>query len=216
VRDGIIADLAARGAGREISRLTTEQRTMVEGMAERYGVSLRHAQRVARLANDLFHDLQSLHRLAPTFGSLLEASAYLHDVGHFVSDTRHHKHSFYLVSNSDMPGFNLIERGLIANLCRYHRKSMPSPEHESLQTLTPEDQRAVTLLSPLLRLADSLDRSNAQKVRSVECMVSEREIEVNLHAADSAGIELEIWAANRLDPLFRQIYGRKLTIHRAA
>jgi exopolyphosphatase/guanosine-5'-triphosphate,3'-diphosphate pyrophosphatase len=215
VRDGIIADLAARGAGREISRLTPEQRSMVEGMAERYGVPLRHAQRVGRLANDLFHDLQSLHRLAPPFGSLLEASAYLHDVGHFVSDTRHHKHSYYLVSNSDMPGFNLIERGLIANLCRYHRKSMPAPEHESFQALSPEDQRAVTLLSPLLRLADSLDRSNAQKVRSVECMVSEREIEVNLHAADSTGIELEIWAANRLDPLFRQIYGRKLTIHRA-
>src|SRR6185312_4203202 len=175
----------------------------------------RHAQRVARLANDLFHDLQSLHRLAPGFGSLLEASAYLHDVGHFVSDTRHHKHSFYLVSNSDMPGFNLIERGLIANLCRYHRKSMPAPEHENLQTLSPEDQRAITLLSPLLRLADRLDRSNGQKVRAAGCRVSEGEIEVNLHAADSAGIELEIWAANRLEPLFRQVYGRKLTLHAA-
>ena len=215
VRDGIIADLAARRAGRETSRLTQEQRAMEEGMAERYGVSPQHAQHIARLANELFHDLQCLHRLAPAYGSLIEASAYLHDVGHFVSDTRHHKHSFYLVSNSDMPGFNQIERGLIANLCRYHRKSMPAPEHESFQTLSLEDQRAITLLSPLLRLADSLDRSNAQKVRSVECLVSEREIEVNLHAADSAGIELEIWAANRIDPLFRQIYGRKLTIRRA-
>jgi exopolyphosphatase/guanosine-5'-triphosphate,3'-diphosphate pyrophosphatase len=215
VRDGIIADLAARGAGREISRLTTGQRTMVEAMAERYGVPLRHAQNVARLANDLFHDLQSLHRLPPPFGSLLEAGAYLHDVGHFVSDTRHHKHSWYLVSNSDMPGFNLVERSLIANLCRYHRKSMPQPEHENFQLLTAEDRRAVTLLTPLLRLADSLDRSNAQKVRSVECLIGEREIEVKLHAAASAGIELEIWAANRLDPLFRQVFGRKLTIHRA-
>ena len=69
VRDGIIADLAARGAGREQSRLTPEQRTMVEGMTERYGVSLRHAQKVARLANDLFHDLQSVHQLAPPAGA---------------------------------------------------------------------------------------------------------------------------------------------------
>ena len=106
---------------------------MVEGMAERYGVSLRHAQKVARLANDLFHDLQSVHQLAPPLGRLLEASAYLHDVGHYVSDTRHHKHSYYLVANSDMPGFNLTERGIIANLCRYHRKSMPAPEHDSFQ-----------------------------------------------------------------------------------
>jgi exopolyphosphatase/guanosine-5'-triphosphate,3'-diphosphate pyrophosphatase len=215
VRDGIIADLAARGAGRELSRLTAEQRTMVEGMAERYGVALRHAQKVARLANDLFHDLQSVHQMTPPLGPLLEASAYLHDVGHFVSDTRHHKHSYYLVANSDMPGFNLTERGIIANLCRYHRKNMPAPEHDSFQTLSPEDRHAVCVLTPLLRLADSLDRGNGQKVRSVECVVHEREIVVNLHAQASAGIELELWAANRLDTLFRQIYGRKLTIQRA-
>ncbi len=215
VRDGIIADLAARGAGRELSRLTAEQRTMVEGMAERYGVSLRHAQKVARLANDLFHDLKSVHQMAPPMGRLLEASAYLHDVGHFVSDTRHHKHSYYLVSNSDMPGFDLAERGIIANLCRYHRKNMPTPEHDNLTGLSVEDRRAVFVLAPLLRLADSLDRGNSQKVRSVECVVHEREIVVNLHAPASAGIELEIWAATRLDGLFRQMYGRKLTIARA-
>lgn len=189
---------------------------MVEGMTERYGVSLRHAQKVARLANDLFHDLQSVHQMTPPLGPLLEASAYLHDVGHFVSDTRHHKHSYYLVANSDMPGFNLTERGIIANLCRYHRKNMPAPEHDSFQTLSPEDRHAVNVLTPLLRLADSLDRGNGQKVRSVECVVYEREIVVNLHAHNSAGIELELWAAGRLDPMFRQMYGRKLTIQRAA
>jgi len=216
VRDGIIADLAARGAGRELSRLTAEQRTMVEEMAERYGVSLRHAQKVARLANDLFHDLQSVHQLAPPSGCLLEASAYLHDVGHYISDTRHHKHSYYLVANSDMPGFNLTERGIIANLCRYHRKNMPAPEHDSFQSLALEDRHAVNVLTPMLRLADSLDRGNGQKVQSVECMVDEREIIVNLRAPASAGIELEVWAAGRLDGLFRQIYGKRLTIQRAS
>jgi hypothetical protein len=49
----------------------------------------------------------------------------------------------------------------------------------------------------------------------VECVVHEREIAVNLHAAASAGIELELWAASRLDVLFRQMYGRQLTIQRA-
>jgi exopolyphosphatase/guanosine-5'-triphosphate,3'-diphosphate pyrophosphatase len=216
VRDGIIADLAARGAGREQSRLTNEQRAMVEGMTERYAVPLRHAQKVARLANELFHDLQSLHQLSAPLGRLLEASAYLHDVGHYVSDTRHHKHSWYLVSNSDMPGFNLTERGIIANLCRYHRKNVPAPEHDSFQSLSVEDRHAVSVLTPLLRLADSLDRGNAQRVRSVECSVNEREVVVSLHAPPSAGIELEMWAAARLDTLFRQTYGRKLIVQRAA
>jgi hypothetical protein len=53
-------------------------------------------------------------------------------------------------------------------------------------------------------------------VRSLDCIVRDREIVVDLHASPSAGIELEIWAARRLDDLFRQTYGRKLTIQRAA
>ena len=73
-----------------------------------------------------------------TFGRLLEAAAYLHDIGHYVSDTRHHKHSYYLVANSDLPGFTLNERELIANLCRYHRKALPTPEHGNLQILDGE------------------------------------------------------------------------------
>ena len=135
VRDGIIADLAARGIDRGLTQLSVEQRSTVEKMAEHYGVPLRHARKVARLANDLFLGFQNAHRLPAHYGRLLEAAAYLHDTGHYVSDTRHHKHSYYLVANSDLPGFTLTERELIANLCRYHRKAMPTPEHGNLQLL---------------------------------------------------------------------------------
>ena len=105
VRDGIIADLEARGVGRELSRLSHEQRTLVESMAKRYDVSLKHVRHVACLAHRLFEILQPVHRLPPAAGKLLEAAGYLHDIGHFVSGTGHHKHSAYLVANSDMPGF---------------------------------------------------------------------------------------------------------------
>ncbi len=214
---GIIADLAADAVRDETSAVSPSSSANHVPKVRRNttGFLLRHAQKVARLANHIFHDLQSVHHLPPQSGGLLEAAAYLHDVGHFVSDTRHHKHSYYLVANSDMPGFNLAERGLIANLCRYHRKNMPAPEHESFQALSAEEQNTITKLTPMLRLADSLDRSNGQKVQLVECLVQEREIVANLHAHSAAGLELEIWAASRLDPLFRQVYGKKLTIERA-
>ena len=101
VRDGIIADLAARGVGRELSRLSREQRTVVEKTARRYGVSVQHARQVANLAHTLFDSLTALHGLAPEYGKLLEAAAYLHDIGHYVSNVGHHKHSYYLVVNSN-------------------------------------------------------------------------------------------------------------------
>src|SRR5581483_22081 len=160
VRDGIIADLAARGVGRELSQLSREQRSIVEAMAKRYGVALKHARHVACLAHRLFEVLQPVHQLPPAAGKLLEASAYLHDIGHFVSGTGHHKHYAYLVANSDMPGFTDNERLAIAALCRFHRKSMPQPRHSFYQTLDAESKRQVLLLAPLLRIADSLDRAH--------------------------------------------------------
>jgi exopolyphosphatase/guanosine-5'-triphosphate,3'-diphosphate pyrophosphatase len=215
VRDGIIADLATRGVDRGLSQLSVDQRRVVEEMAEHFGVALRHARKVARLANELFLGLQHAHRLPAHYGRLLEAAAYLHDTGHYVSDTRHHKHSYYLVANSDMPGFTLNEREMIANLCRYHRKAMPTQGHENLELLDSSDQRAVNYLIPLLRMADSLDRSHGQRIRSVECRQRESEFLITLHASPETDIDLEIWAAERLNDTFRLVYNKAVVIARA-
>ncbi len=216
VRDGIIADLAQRRSGDDSARLSFEQRKTAEEMAERYGVSLRHARKVASLGADIFRTLQPLHKQPATAARLLEGAAYLHDVGHYVSDTRHHKHSYYLVANSDMPGFTEEERELVANLCRYHRKSMPKPEHANLQPLTAEGRRTIGLLIPLLRLADSLDRSHGQRIRSVECKIRETDILVQLNGPAAADFDLEIWAAERQSDVFRQVYGKSVTVTRTA
>ncbi|HSW49019.1 MAG TPA: Ppx/GppA phosphatase family protein, partial [Bryobacteraceae bacterium] len=112
VRDGIIDDLAARGVGKERARLTPDQAKEVQRLSRRYGVPASHARQVAELAGELFHALQPLHRLPMESGKLLEAAAWLHDVGHYVSDASHHKHSYYVVANSDLPGFTGREREL--------------------------------------------------------------------------------------------------------
>jgi exopolyphosphatase/guanosine-5'-triphosphate,3'-diphosphate pyrophosphatase len=213
VRDGIIADLASRGVGRELSMLNRDQRRAVEQMARRYGVQLSHARKVAELSHRLFEALQPLHRLAPGLGKLLEAAAYLHDIGHYVSDTSHHKHSYYLVTNSDLPGFTDAERQLIALLCRYHRKAMPTPRHSPFQTIDPESRRAVTLLVPLLRIADSLDRSHEQRVADLQVQV--RNGSVTLALESKPDPDLEIWAAERVADSFRETYQTQLQLTRA-
>ena len=212
VREGIIADLAARGAGFNLTQLPAEQRTTVEQMAEHYGVTIRHARKVARLANTLFTALHSLHELPPLYGRLLEAAAYLHDIGHYVSDTKHHKHSYYLVANSDLPGFNARERELIANLCRYHRKAVPIETHPNFQSLDPEAKRAVQFLAPLLRLADNLDRSREQRVKALDCIV--RPGEVLLELRGDRDMDLEAWAADSAGDVFLQVYNRTLIVAR--
>jgi exopolyphosphatase / guanosine-5'-triphosphate,3'-diphosphate pyrophosphatase len=210
VRDGIIADLTARGVGRELSMLSRDQRRSVEQMARRYGVQLSHARKVADLAHRLFQSLQPLHRLAPALGKLLEAAAYLHDIGHFVSDTSHHKHSYYLVAHSDLPGFTDTERQMIALLCRYHRKSMPTPRHSPFQTIEPDARRAINLLVPLLRIADSLDRSHEQRVGDLQVQL--RNGTVTLALDSKPDPDLEVWAAERVADTFRDTYQMQLQL----
>src|SRR5580704_7293341 len=212
VRDGIIADLAARNVGAELSHLARDQRREVEDMCRRYGVPLEHARKVAHIAGLLFSALHPLLQLAPAAGKLLEAAAYLLDVGHYISDSGHHKHSYYVVSNSDIAGFTQRERMLVACLCRYHRKSLPSPVHGQYQALPADDRRLLLFLIPLLRLADNLNRSREQRIRGIECRV--RDGEVVLTVKSSHDIDLEQWGAERAGEAFRQVYNRPIAVER--
>ncbi len=213
VRDGIIADLAARNVGAELARLSRDQRREVETMGRRYGVALDHARKVAEISNLLFTALHPLHALPPQSGKLLEAAAYLHDVGHFVSDISHHKHSWYVVANSDLAGFTDRERLLIAALCRYHRKSLPSPDHSAYQALTADERRTLQLLIPILRLADNLDRGPDQRVRGVECRLRDGTVVLQVHA--QGDIDLQQWGAERAAEAFRQMYNRSVAVAKA-
>lgn len=212
VRDGIITDLATRGVGRELTMLNRDQRRVVEQMARRYGTPLSHARKVAELAHRLFESLQPLHRLPAAHGKLLEASGYLHDIGHFVSASAHHKHSHYLVANSDLPGFTDLERQMIAALCRYHRKAMPAPRHTPFQAFDPDVRRAITLLTPLLRIADSLDRSHDQRIEDLHVQL--RNGTVTLALDSPSDTDLEMWAVERVADAFRETYQTDLNVTR--
>jgi exopolyphosphatase/guanosine-5'-triphosphate,3'-diphosphate pyrophosphatase len=158
----------------------------------------------------LFAGLASCHELPPADGKLLEAAAYLHDIGHFISDTRHHRHSYYVVLNSDLPAFTDRERLVIAQLCRYHRKSLPGSQHSSYKQLSAPEKKTVRYLTPMLRLADSLDRTHQQRIRSVEARSGPDG--VTLYLESSENTDLEIWAAQQVSDAFRQTFKRALTL----
>ena len=211
VRDGIIADMAARGVGGELARLSREQRKEVERVVSRFGASLKHARRVASFTHYLFARLQVLHQLALNYGRLLEASAYFSEVGHYINDSAHHKHAYYIVSNVDFSGFTNREREFIATLCRYHRKAMPSPAHPEFQSLNPDDRRPLLLLIPILRLADNLARGpERENVEIVSCEIQSARVLIRLRARREP--DLAEWAASRVSDVFDEVYGRAVDV----
>ena len=197
----------------KLSHLARDQRREVEDMCRRYGVSLEHARKVSHIAGLLFAALAPLHQLPAATGKLLEAAAYLLDVGHYISGVSHHKHSYYVVVNSDMPGFTDRERLVIASLCRYHRKSLPSPMHGAYQALSTEERRVLMMLTPILRLADNLDRSHEQTIDSVECHLQNGEVALEVHS--HGDIDLVTWGAERAGEAFQQVYNRRVTLTKA-
>jgi exopolyphosphatase/guanosine-5'-triphosphate,3'-diphosphate pyrophosphatase len=212
LRDGVIADLVRRGVGKKPARLEADRREVVMGMAKRYGVDTTHVRKVAQVATQLFESTTPLHQLSPQYGGLLEAAAYLYDIGHFVSDTRHHRHSAYLVANSDLPGFTERERRILSNLCRYHRKGMPAASHADYQALDAEAKHAVLLLTPLLRLSAALDQTNEQRVRGIDCNVQDGFVSLVLRS--NSDVKLEKWAAEQVGDMFRVVYDRQLLVEK--
>ena len=140
------------------------------------------------------------------YGRLLEAACYFLDTGHYINDAAHHKHAYYIVANVDFSGFTNSERELIAALCRYHRKAVPSPAHAEYQALPAEDKRALVLLAPLLRLADNLDRSREQEVELAGCEIQTGRVVLTLRSPREP--DLAEWAASRVSEVFHEVYGR--------
>lgn len=210
LREGIVADLVHRKVGLEQARLDSDQRRMVREMVAKYGMNPRHTRKVADIAHTIFDGLRHVHQLPLQQGRLLDAAAYLYNIGHFVNEARHHRHSMYIVANSDMPGFSEEERMVVANLCRYHRKSTPQLTHESFQLLGVEDRRAVMLLTPILRLAVALDQSQEQNVEYVEAIVQDNNVELRLYSGKD--VDIEQWSAQQVADVFQGIYGKTLTV----
>lgn len=207
VRDGLLLDL--------VEDLTTHQewedrreRTAVEGavaLGRRYLFDEEHAMHVARLAGSLFDQLREVHGLDATDRRVLLAAAVLHDVGAYISRKRHHKHTLYLVSQSELPGFAPGEIWLVANVARYHRKGEPTTDHDSFQRLSPGERERVVKMSGLLRIADALDREHLQAVDSLRARV--RKGELVLEVESSGDLLLERWALREKGELFARTFG---------
>ncbi len=211
VRDGIIADMAARGVGGELARLGREERKEVERVATRFGAQIRHARRVAAFAQLLFARIQPLHQLPLSFGRLLEAACYFSETGHYINDSGHHKHAYYIAANVDLSGFTNREREFVATLCRYHRKAMPSPAHLEYQALSADDRRPLLQLIPLLRLADNLARNPDQEaVELAGCEIQSARVVLKLKSSREP--DLAEWAASRVSDAFEEVYGRTVVV----
>ncbi len=197
LREGIVLDYIRRNSARirKVERYPDVRRRSIVELGERCGYWSEHAQQVARLALNIFDQTRSVHGLVDREREWLEYGALLHDVGVHISYERHHRHSYYLIKNGDLRGFDPQEIEVIALIARYHRQATPKKSHDGYTDLKGPLRKTVKQLSAMVRLAEGLDRSHAQALAGIDVYPRGDDYLARLRTSGDA--ELELWAAHR-------------------
>ncbi|MCA9497872.1 MAG: Ppx/GppA family phosphatase [Nitrospirales bacterium] len=205
IREGVIYDFIQQHqeglrAEQEIPHV---RRRQVLLLARRYQYSKTHSHHVAKLALSLFDQTQSMHHLGEREREWLEYGALLHDIGHQICESKHHKHTYYLMTHADLPGFSSEEVVVMANVARYHRRGQPKIKHQGFRLLDREQRKVVSCLSAMLRIADGLDRSHFSVVRKISIELG---TPLRLHVFFRYDPELELWTTERRKKLFEKTF----------
>jgi exopolyphosphatase/guanosine-5'-triphosphate,3'-diphosphate pyrophosphatase len=207
LREGILLDYI-HGHPRSLARAEAYpdvRRRSVVALGERCSYDEAHARRTAALALSLFDQTSALHGVGDADRALLEYACLLHDIGRHISYPGHHKHSYYLIKNGDLMGFDPAEIEVVANVARYHRRGDPRRKHAGYGSLPKDRRRVVRVLAGFLRVADALDRSHRQVVKAVT--VSRRADVLRIACETSGNSDLEMWGAPRRTALLEDELG---------
>jgi exopolyphosphatase/guanosine-5'-triphosphate,3'-diphosphate pyrophosphatase len=212
LREGLVLDYIRRNR-RKIARVDAipdvRRRSAIE-LAERCNYQAEHAQHIARLALALFDQTRGIHGLSDREREWLEYASLMHDIGAHISFVRHHRHSYYLIKNGDLRGFQPDEIEVIALVARYHRRGTPKRSHDEYARLSSPLRRTVRTLASILRVAESLDRSHGQVITALD--VQDRGEDMLLSIATNGDAELEVWATGQHLRPFEQVVDKPVRL----
>ncbi|QDT36253.1 Ppx/GppA phosphatase family protein [Stratiformator vulcanicus] len=212
LRDGLLLDLAA-------TRVWTEQagRQVINSAVElgrKFDFDERHATHVASLAARLFDLMQREHLLDRRYRMILRLASLLYAIGQYVGTTGYHKHSMYLIQNSDLFGLGKKELLLVALVARYHRRASPKPSHQYISSLDRRERVVVAKLAAMLRIAIALDESHSRRITEFQVLWEKNRMLITVDDVDD--LSLEQLAINQSGTLFEEVFGRRVLLRTAS
>jgi exopolyphosphatase/guanosine-5'-triphosphate,3'-diphosphate pyrophosphatase len=213
LRAGLLLDLTGGEEAQAIEDVRRQVLASAQALGEKYHYDAAHAKNVAHLAVRLFDELRAEHGLTPRERLLLEVAALLHDIGIYVSLRGHHKHTWYLLSVSEIFGLSREDMAIVANVGRYHRRATPQKSHLAYMSLDSDTRVVVNKLAALLRVSNALDADHLQKVKDVR-VVAEDDGWV-LEAEGAGDLTMERLVTLSRAEMLAEVFGRRVTFREA-
>ena len=213
MRDGLLLELARSVTGREDEALYESVLQSAISIAEKYHADMEHANNVADITVRLFDELHADHGLGRRYRLLLRVACILHEVGAYISDRAHHKHSYYLIFNSDLFGLSREELVTVAHIARYHRRSGPKPSHVEYTALPREQRVVINKLAAILRVGDALSQGHIQSAAKLQ--FERQGDDFIILVPDAEKLLLEKRSIVRKGGMFEEIYGMKIRLEDA-
>jgi exopolyphosphatase/guanosine-5'-triphosphate,3'-diphosphate pyrophosphatase len=212
LRDGLLAQMLADHDRATVShrQIEAERDDAILAMCKQYRVDLKRAEEVRCLAVQLFHELRRVHALPPEYQGWLSAAALLHEAGTFINRSGSHRHTYYLIANSEIFGFTPEQRHIIAAIARYLGKTRPNPADGPMKALNSADEELVSKAVVLLRLAKAMRHGTDGSIVNVAAEVYRERVMLKLTAKD--GADLEVWMLSKERAYFREVFGRELDV----
>lgn len=215
LQDGLLVDYLSRmDAFPLLGELSPRQRSVLQ-LGRSCGINEVHARTVTSLVLELFDSAkeQGLHNFSDNECELLEYATFLHDIGSFISYSNHHAHSYYIIKNSELLGFDQNEITFMANIARFHRKKAPRKKDLEVMELESGERDALRILTTFIRLSESLDRSHTALIRHVKFTRVDKEC-IHLEVLARGDCQLEIWGVEAEKKAFEKIFEKQLVIER--
>ncbi len=135
----------------------------------------------------------------------------LYEVGDYVNRSGRHRHTHYIISNSEILGYTPQQRRLIAAIARYLGKSRPTMDDGPMKVVEAGDRDKAQKAILLLRLARALNLGRSRAVERVRIGVRSAGVKLTLVPRRRMGVDLELWAIEKECDYFREVFGRELS-----
>ena len=179
--------------------------SLFHSIGEHYNFDKKHAQQVERMALYIFDKVAKDFGMGAHERLLLRGACLLHDVGKYLCMRSHSIYTYQLIMATDIIGFSEWDKQIIALTAYYHANKLFDESNKRAPVVEKAQIALVAKLAAILRLADAMDRSYQQKIRS--CSISIKDNTMTITAECKQDLALELWTFEDKSAFFEEVYG---------